>query len=69
MLLEKIAEVILVLKAAGIGDALDGKVYPIYQAGDLIMSAAMSAVFFKEKITFRCVVGLTLAFLSILLIK
>jgi multidrug transporter EmrE-like cation transporter len=29
----------------------------------------MSAVFFKEKITPRCVVGLILAFVSILLLK
>lgn len=45
------------------------QVYPIYQAGGLILSAAMSAVFFKEKITPRCVVGLVLAFISILLLK
>ena len=45
------------------------QVYPIYQAGGLIFSAAMSAVFFKEKITPRCVVGLILAFVSILLLK
>ncbi len=45
------------------------QVYPIYQAGGLIFSAAMSAIFFKEKITARCVVGLVLAFVSILLLK
>ena len=33
------------------------------------ISAAMSAVFFKEKITPRCVVGLVLEFISILLLK
>ncbi len=45
------------------------QVYPIYQAGGLIFSAVMSAIFFKEKITPRCVVGLILAFVSILLLK
>ena len=45
------------------------QVYPIYQAGGLILSAVMSAVFFKEKITVRCVIGMILAFVSILLLK
>lgn len=45
------------------------QIYPIYQAGGLILSAFMSAVFFKEKITARCVLGLVLAFISILLLK
>ena len=45
------------------------QVYPIYQAGGLILSAGMSSVFFKEKITPRCVFGLVLAFISILLLK
>lgn len=45
------------------------QVYPIYQAGGLIFSAAMSAIFFKERITPRCVVGLVLAFIAILFLK
>lgn len=45
------------------------QVYPIYQAGGLIFSAVMAAVFFKEKITPRCVCGLILAFVAILLLK
>ena len=43
--------------------------YPIYQAGGLILSATMSAAFFKEKITPRCIIGLALAFVAILLLK
>lgn len=43
--------------------------YPIYQAGGLILSATMSAVFFKERITPRCIIGLLLAFAAILLLK
>ena len=48
---------------------LPAQVYPIYQAGGLIFSAVMAAVFFKEKITPRCVIGLILAFVAILLLK
>jgi len=35
----------------------------------LIFSAVMAAVFFKEKITARCVIGMVLAFIAILLLK
>ncbi len=45
------------------------QVYPIYQAGGLIFSASMAAAFFGEKITPRCVAGMILAFVSILLLK
>ena len=48
---------------------LPAQVYPIYQAGGLIFSAVMAAVFFKEKITVRCVIGIALAFVAILLLK
>lgn len=43
--------------------------FPASQAGGLIFSAAMSAIFFKEKITVRCVIGLALAFVAIILLK
>ena len=45
------------------------QVYPIYQAGGLIFSAVMAAVFFKERVTLRCVIGMCLAFAAILLLK
>lgn len=45
------------------------QLYPIYQAGGLIFSALMSMLFFKEKITPRCIFGLIIAFVSILLLK
>ncbi|MBQ7336494.1 MAG: DMT family transporter [Clostridia bacterium] len=48
---------------------LPAQVYPIYQAGGLIFSAVMAAVFFQEKITLRCVIGMALAFVAILLLK
>ncbi len=44
-------------------------IYPVNQAGGLILSALMSALFFKEKITVRCIIGVILAFVAILLIK
>ena len=45
------------------------QVYPIYQAGGLILGALMSAFFFEEKITPRCVIGLILAFVAILCLR
>ena len=45
------------------------QVYPLSQAGGLILSAFMSSVFFKEKITVRCVIGLILAFVATILLK
>ena len=45
------------------------QVYPISQAGGLILSALMSTIFFKEKITWRCVIGLILAFVAVILLK
>ncbi len=44
-------------------------IYPLYQAGGLILSALMSAIFFKEKITPRCIIGLVMTFVAILLLK
>jgi len=45
------------------------QIYPVYQAGGLILSALMSAIFFKERITRRCIIGMCLAFIAILLLK
>lgn len=45
------------------------QIYPVYQAGGLILSALMSAIFFKEKITKRCITGMCIAFIAILLLK
>ena len=47
----------------------DAALYPIYQAGGLILSTVIGAVFFKERVTVRCVIGLALAFAAILLLK
>lgn len=45
------------------------QIYPVYQSGGLILSALMSAIFFKEKITKRCIIGICIAFIAILLLK
>ena len=43
--------------------------YSAIQLGGLILSALMAAVFFKEKITPRCIIGMVLAFAAIILLK
>lgn len=45
------------------------EIYPLSQGGSVILSMAMSAVFFKEKIKLRCVVGVALSFAALLLIN
>lgn len=45
------------------------QLYPISRAGGMIAAALMSAIFFGEKITFRCVLGISLSFVAILLLK
>ena len=41
--------------------------YPLNQGVALILSLVMAAVFFKEKITVRCFVGICLAFVALLI--
>ncbi len=45
------------------------QIYPAYQGGGLILSTAMAAVCFGEKVTLRCVIGLCMAFASLLVIN
>lgn len=45
------------------------QIYPVVQGAALIISALMSAVFFKERITKKSVVGITLAFAALLFIN
>ena len=45
------------------------QIYPLSQGGSVVLSMAMSAVFFKEKINLRCVIGVVLAFIALLLIN
>lgn len=54
-------------KAAGLLPAT--QVYPLFQGCALILSSIMSAVFFKEKLTPKCIIGLVLAFIALLIIN
>lgn len=43
--------------------------YPLNQGGAVVLSLFMSALLFKEKINWKCIVGIVLAFASLLLIN
>ena len=45
------------------------KLYPLNQASALILSALMSSVFFGEKLTAKCILGLFMAIAGILIIN
>ena len=53
--------------AAGRLDAI--LLYPLLQGSSLVLSTVLSAVFFKEKITLKAVVGILLAFVGIVTIN
>ena len=43
--------------------------YPLNQGSALILSSFMSAIFFKEKLTPRCIIGIILSFVGLLVIN
>lgn len=43
--------------------------YPLNQGSALIISSFMSRIFFKEKLTKRCILGLVLAFVALLIVN
>lgn len=45
------------------------QIYPVVQGAALILSALMSAIFFKEKITIKSIIGIILAFCALLIIN
>lgn len=45
------------------------QLYPLCQGTSLALSAVMSALFFKERLTAKCVLGIVLAFFSLLIIN
>ncbi len=45
------------------------QLYPLNQGGSLILSSAMAAVFFKEKLTIPCILGIIVAFVGLLFIN
>lgn len=53
--------------AAGYLDS--AKLYPLTQGSALILSALMAGVFFKEKITIKCIAGMLMAFTALIIIN
>ena len=53
--------------AAGYLDS--AKLYPLTQGSALILSVLMAGVFFKEKITVKCIIGMIMAFGALLIIN
>ena len=45
------------------------QIYPLSQGGSVILSMAMSALLFKERINLRCIVGVALSFVALLMIN
>ena len=45
------------------------QLYPLNQGCSVVLSLLMSAIFFKEKITARCVVGICLSFVALMMIN
>ena len=45
------------------------QLYPVSQAMSLVLSTLMACVFFKEKLTAKAILGITLAFVGIVLIN
>ena len=56
----------MTLAAAGIPSA---RLYPLDRGASIILSGLMSAVLFKEKLNAKAVLGLTLAFIGLLIIN
>ena len=57
------------LNTAAAGYLDSAHLYPLSQGGSLILSSLMAALFFREKLTAKCVVGLCVAFLALILIN
>ena len=45
------------------------KLYPLNQGASLILSSFMSMIFFKEKLTVKCIIGIILSFIGLLVIN
>lgn len=45
------------------------KLYPLNQGASLILSSFMSMIFFKEKLTVKCIIGIVLSFIGLLVIN
>lgn len=56
-------------KTLAAGILPSAELYPLSQGAGLILSSFMSMLFFKEKLTPRCIIGLVLAFVALLIIN
>lgn len=45
------------------------QIYPLSQGGSVILSMLMARIFFREKINARCIVGVAVSFVALLLIN
>jgi multidrug transporter EmrE-like cation transporter len=45
------------------------KLYPLNQGGAVILSLLMSSILFKEKINAKCILGIALSFVALLMIN
>lgn len=54
-------------KAAYLLDS--AKMYPFEQGSSLVLSSLMSAIFFKERLTIKAVIGIVLTFIALLIIN
>jgi multidrug transporter EmrE-like cation transporter len=45
------------------------QLYPLNQGMALILSTLMASVFFKEKLTLKCVVGIFIAFIGLIVMN
>ena len=51
------------------GYLTSSQLYPLMQGGALVLSMLMCAIFFGERITLRCLVGIGTAFAALLCIN
>lgn len=56
-------------KTLAAGYLSSAQLYPLAQSGSLILSCIMAAVFFKEKLTAKCVLGILLSFAALIVIN
>ena len=54
-------------KAAGFLDS--AQLYPLNQGMALMLSSAMSAVLFHERLTVKCILGLVISFAGLIIIN
>ena len=45
------------------------KLYPLNQGSAVVLSLLMSPMLFKEKITAKCIIGIALSFVALLMIN